>query len=130
MADLLSIAASIAGLLSLGMRVGVTLSEFIDSAQSAPTSIRAISHELDTLTCVLTYIQEVITDDNGSKVVDAELLSAALSGCMKSFQELESHLSVLSTQFQGNTVRKVWAQISWPAKEKGIAFMARRLGGT
>jgi len=128
MADPLSIAASIAGLLSLGMRIGVTLNEFITSAKSAPASVRAISDELDTLTRVLTYIQEVITKDNGSKVVDAGLLSAALSGCMKSFEELESRLSALRTQFQGNTVRKVWAQISWPTKEKEIVFMAQRLG--
>jgi len=128
MADPLSIAASIAGLLSLGMRMGVTLNEFITSAKSAPASIRAISDELDTLTRVLTYIQEVITNDNGSKVVDAGLLSAALSGCMKSFQELESHVSALRTQLQSKIMRKAWAQILWSAKEKEIALMVRRLG--
>ena len=59
--------------------------------------------------------------------MDAELLSAALSECRKSFEELESHVSALRTKFQGNTLRKVWAQILWLAKEKEIAFMTRRL---
>lgn len=99
MGDPLSIAGSISELLSLGMRMGVTLNEFITLAKSAPASIYAISDELDTLTCVLTYIQEVIADDNGSKVVNAGLLSATLNRCMKSFQELEFHLSILRTQF-------------------------------
>ena len=76
MADPLSIAASIAGLLFLGVRMGETLNEFINSARSVPAFVHAISDEFDTLTHVLAYIQEIITDDNGSKSVDAELLSA------------------------------------------------------
>ena len=112
------------------MRVGVTLNEFINSAKSAPAAVYVILTELTTLTYyVLACIQKVITDDDGnSKVVDAKLLSDVLGGCMTSFQELESYVGILRKQFQGSAIRKVWAQISWPAKEKEIPFLARRLG--
>ncbi|KAG0637415.1 hypothetical protein HOY80DRAFT_269612 [Tuber brumale] len=130
MADPLSIAGSIAGLISLATRIGVTLNEFVTSAKSAPASIRAISDELTTLTYVLARVQKVTIDhgDGGSGIVDAGLLSDVLSGCMKSFRELESHVGPLRTQFHGSFVRKVWAQMSWPAKEKEIVFLAGRLG--
>ncbi|RPB03653.1 hypothetical protein L873DRAFT_1635968, partial [Choiromyces venosus 120613-1] len=127
--DPLSIAGSIAGLISLSTRICVTLDEFATSAKSAPASVRAISDELTTLTYVLARVQKVVTDDEGSsEIVDAGLLSDVLSGCMKSFQELESHVGALRTQFQGGVLRKLWAQISWPAKEKRIASLAGRLG--
>src|SRR5437588_6288667 len=108
MADPLSITGSIAGLISLAARIGVTLNEFVTSTKSAPASVRAISEELTTLASVLEHVQKVIDDDDGSSgIVDAGLLSGVLSGCMKSCKELESHVGPLRTQFQGSFVRKV-----------------------
>lgn len=75
MADLLSLAASIAGIVAIGLHVTHVVTKFVGDTRSAPKSIRSLGVELEIL---CNTVEKVGTMTQGCTVQDVVLKSHGL----------------------------------------------------
>lgn len=126
MADPLSIAASIAGLLKLGTDVGVGLAKFCSAARAAPSLLKEVSEGLPLLCGALRRL-EVLLPELQMSAVDLESLERLLKQCNGSLCELKTVVGTLQSTFDKGGHQKMWLQATWPAKEEEISSLWAKL---
>jgi hypothetical protein len=96
MADPLSIAASVAGLLSLSLQVIKIIRKDITTVSNAPKEASELVEKLQTLTDVLQFLQEFV-DRNATLALPAStptkplVLTTIIDKCSGLLKKLESH---------------------------------------
>ena len=138
MADPLSIAASVVGLLAVSSKVIFALTKFASAITHTPRSLQRVVAEVGAVNCILGEVQRLIAwQSDGERLNNSRLgliqldhLVTTLTGCVLVFSELEKHLDDLVGAESGSKPRIIiWERISWTRKEDEIGKLMDDLHG-
>jgi hypothetical protein len=117
MTDPLSIAASVASLLSITVGVSTMVSKFIALAKGERKDIIACSNELSMLRGVLQRIQEIFLTCSDSHPL-LQQSASILSRIDECKDVLDDLLQKLSTPSSGNRFKSALQHLIWPLKNE------------
>jgi hypothetical protein len=120
MIDPLSIAGSIAGLISISKEIAVFLYTISSSAFGAPVSVKALHVEISSLQGIFHQLQRLETR---IPLPTREILQETLDGFHSIFLDLEQHLcelSGLSGLSEVSSIVLLWKRLNWTAKQPQI----------
>lgn len=123
MADPLSIASSVAGLVATAGTVSKLFYQFFQSIHDASSTARDLARTLYTLNLALSQIQETLLDPDFVSVADDKQLEAiqeSLASCTATFGTVEARVSGsgLTTTNQ-ELIRKAWSSVqAWFTETK------------
>jgi hypothetical protein len=122
MADPLSIAASLSGLISLSQQFTTVLYSFSTSALDARLSVRKLLAEIESLHTIFLQAQSFIHRPQLS-FPSCEHLATILTGCVLVYSDLERHLCSFSSLSGVSNVSGavlIWESLKWAIKEEDI----------
>ncbi|KAL8687293.1 MAG: hypothetical protein Q9218_006493 [Villophora microphyllina] len=127
MADPLSIAAGVVGVLTAAAQISSLLIEFTKNSKNAPQTARIVLSEVSDISGTLSQLQRFLLGNKFAEKSVAALLQVdhviiIMSGCVLTFSELERLLDKLKADGKG-----ILNRIQWARKEKTIASYIQRL---
>lgn len=125
MADPLSIAASISGILGIGLRVSITLADVISDAQSAHSELTELLNDVIMLCEILRKI-EASTSNWKASTADP-LLPGIFERCSASMNDLYTTINTTQEAFVNGGLSKMWLQATWFSRKKEIAAIATKI---
>ncbi|KAI8664616.1 Rho-GAP domain-containing protein [Fusarium keratoplasticum] len=128
MADPLSTAASVVGLLTAAAQISKILANVIDKARHAPKECSRIKSEVDDIRNVLVTLQLYIVGTrraarSRTSLIMVEQVVATLAACVTTFSELDTFAKAL----QNDADMKILDRLRWASKDKDIKAMLVRL---
>ena len=128
MADSLSIAASIVGLLTAALQVSQVLNDTIKKARHAPDDCKRLKGEVDEIRNMLGQLQLFILRVNHASRSRTSLLMvdqvvAILSSCVLTFSDLQ----VFAEGLQSEAAMGILERVRWMSKETELKAMLSRL---
>jgi hypothetical protein len=119
MADPLSIAASVAGLISLANEVGKIIASCVGSVKSAPDEAGRLHMELAALGVVLEQMRTFILQEDlhGSCFDDTSVLASVLGFTSDRIKDLYNKLSTLNSAAK-NRIAGVIDRLRWPLRQE------------
>ena len=126
--DPISVAASIAGLLTAAAKVSSILSSVITSAKRAPKLALSASVEVTNISVCLNQLQSFLLrtqtkSQSQENLILVEQVLVVLSDCVLVFSELEQTLDPLKLEEPWQAHRAV----KWMRREKDVAAIVTRL---
>lgn len=120
--DLLSIAASVTGLLTASAKVAGLLQTLID----APNVVQTVRVEINHFVVVLAQLQPYvmgssIADQSRTSLIEVQQIQIILTGCVLTFSELQSAIDGLGHR---STFR---ARVRWVLAESSIKELVKQL---
>ncbi|KAH6874727.1 hypothetical protein B0T10DRAFT_585904 [Thelonectria olida] len=128
MADPLSTAASVIGLLTAAAQISKILASVIDKARHAPQECSKIKTEVDDITNVLGSLQLFImgthrASRSRTSLIMVDQVVATLAATVSTFSELDT----LATALQVESEMNLLDRLRWASKEKDIKGVLVRL---
>ncbi|KAH7268879.1 Rho GTPase activation protein [Fusarium solani] len=128
MADPLSTAASVVGLLTAAAQISKILANVIDKARHAPKECSRIKSEVDDIRNVLVTLQLYIVGTrraarSRTSLIMVEQVVATLAACVTTFSELDA----FATALQNDADMKILDRLRWASKDKDIKAVLVRL---
>ncbi|KAF9769047.1 hypothetical protein IL306_013603 [Fusarium sp. DS 682] len=115
MADPLSLAASVAGLISLADLVFKTTYKFVRAAKDAKDEIQSLVDEINNLASVLRRLEALTSDlEDEGQSFDPTLRNHYLNHCYKTFNRIESRVKKASESFKRSKLDGIVRQLKWP----------------
>ncbi|KAF5647926.1 ankyrin repeat [Fusarium sp. NRRL 52700] len=115
MADPLSLAASIAGLISLADLVFKTTYKFVRAAKDAKDEIQSLLDEINNLSSVLRRLEALTSDlEDEGQSFDPTLRNHYLNHCYKTFNRIELRVKKASDSFKKSKLDGIVRQLKWP----------------
>jgi len=128
MADPLSVAASVVGLLAAGAKITKVLGVVISKARGAPENCRKIRTQVDDIIGVLSQLQLFVVGTSRASrsrtsliLVDQVIIT--LAACVTTFSELDS----FARSLQSDADMGVLDRFRWMSKEQEIKDVLQRL---
>lgn len=122
--DPFSISASIAGLLSLAGATVAKLDALFNDFRSRPAVLFSISQEISALCLVLGQLEGQLRGTTSSDMKENEkTLLAVLDLCMRTFQQIGSHISELQSRYRKGSLSKAYAFMLYPSRIKEISTL-------
>jgi hypothetical protein len=121
----LSLAASIVGLVSLGIQVGQRLNLYIDSASNAKPRVQAIATDIDLAIEVVCELKITIEDPISKELINykAQLTAAkAISQFHQVFRQTERKLPP-----PGQSGIRAYQRLKWPLTEPKVKLLRAEL---
>ncbi|KAH7410930.1 hypothetical protein BKA64DRAFT_704043 [Cadophora sp. MPI-SDFR-AT-0126] len=115
--DPLSIAASVAGLLTLTVQVIGVCESLYSDVKKRPKLLKDLSTNLNCLASVLEQLQNSLT---GEAAGEEEPLRKCLDGCHTSVKDVQAELEAVKALFVKNIVVKAYAQMTFKSKMAAI----------
>lgn len=137
MADPLSLAASVTGLISLSAQITSVLYSFATSALEARKSVDRVLSEMQTMNSIFSQVQGFIysaseesSDTERLLMISLDHLVTTLTGCVLIFSQLEKHINELVgltglANVAGMAI--VWEKVKWATKEPEIGILVEDL---
>lgn len=127
MADPLSIAAGVVGLLTAAAQISTLLATFTASTKNAPEAARVVLTEVGDIEGILKQLQSFLegkesSNRSGARLLQIDQVVKVITGCVLTFSELENLLDKLMVGAKGVLKRMQWAR-----KEKAIKELIQRL---
>ncbi len=127
MADPLSIATGVVGLITATAHVSIILTKFTKSTIAAPKHAQAVLTEVSDIDGILSHLQSFLLGLDSPNISRTSLLKVdrvvtIVSGCVLTFSELEKMLDELKT---GNL--DVLDRLKWARKESAIVDLIHKL---
>jgi hypothetical protein len=128
MADPLSVAASVVGLLTAGAQITKVLTQVINKARDAPDNCRKMRDQVEDIRSVLNQLQMfVIGTSRASRsrtsLILVDQVIVTLAACVTTFSELDSFAQSL----QSESEMGVLDRLRWLSKEKDMKDVLQRL---
>ncbi|CAG7560917.1 unnamed protein product [Fusarium equiseti] len=128
MADPLSIAASVVGIVTAAAQVSKILANVIDKTRNAPKECNRILAEVGDIQNVLTTLQLYImgarrAPRSRTSLIMVEQVVATLAACVTTFSELD----IFAIALQNDAEMKVLDRLRWSSKDKEIKAILVRL---
>jgi hypothetical protein len=123
MADPLSIAASVAGLLSLAVQTSQLITSVVSEVKGRQAGLLAIGQELASFYLVLNDLESQLSRGNVAAAANnrnPEGLNALLTGCKRTLQSIQDLLSQIRDGHQKGGLSKVQAQFTYSSKMKSL----------
>ncbi|KAF5608574.1 uncharacterized protein FSUBG_4502 [Fusarium subglutinans] len=115
MAEPLSLAASIAGLISLADVIFRTTYKFVRAAKDAKDEIQSLVDEISNLSSVLRRLEALTSDlEDEGQSFDPTLRNHYLNHCYKTFNKIESRVKKASESFKKSKFEGIVRQLKWP----------------
>lgn len=129
MADPLSIAASVAGLLSVSVKVGAIITSFISSVNDVPDSARAALSTVQGMRLTLTSVRHLIDTlsqlpKERKAMIHVRHLVVVFREAILSFSELEA---IVVPPARSSENASAWDTVKWLLEEKNIVRAVQRL---
>src|SRR5215469_16068216 len=124
--DGLSVAVSVAGLVSLALQVKEVLHKYISDVKSAEEDVENLTHELDALRDVLGRLQDFFhTNIAKAREFDttASVLANTVKSCAKSFADLDRLLKRPGR----DGMSKLPGKMKWPFHKKQVENILEKL---
>ena len=127
MADPLSLAGGVIGIVTAAAKISSLLIQFIQSSKDAPRTARTVITEVNDISGILSHLQFFLLGDESSDRSRTQLLQVdqvvtIMSGCVLTFSELEQLLDGFQKQGMDFLDRAKWAK-----KENAIGNLIQRL---
>ena len=115
--DGISAASSIAGLLSVALRVGMTVGAYVKSVKGASKGAQRMEREIQALSSVLKQLGEFLQSKDADHLAfePISVLLVATNSCKQEFSDLEKKLEKFSS---GDKASRILQRLSWPFSEK------------
>ncbi|KAF4453712.1 hypothetical protein F53441_3721 [Fusarium austroafricanum] len=115
MADPLSLAASIAGLISLADLVFKHTYKFVRAAKDAKDEIKSLVDEINNLASVLRRLEALTSDlEDEGEAFDPTLRNHYLNHCYKTFTRIETRIKKAGDSFKKSKLDGIVRQLKWP----------------
>ena len=124
MADMLGVAAGVAGLVGLALEITQITFRYVNGVKRAPASIANYIQELSALTAVMLRLQEVVDSPEShelSGVAPPSFSPQFLEDCRESMEKLKGKLEQRA-KHRGLRLRMEWSL--WPLEEKETLDLA------
>ncbi|KAI5814639.1 hypothetical protein BZA77DRAFT_356429 [Pyronema omphalodes] len=120
--DPLSIAAAIAGFLSLAGQIATMLKSYVGEVQSAPDEVQGLLSEITALRQVLRDFMMLLGKDdlNGRKFESNSVLVKAIEACQYQLEELRGRLAGLTGDSSNRKLPGWVTRMKWPLKKDEI----------
>ena len=114
--DPLSVAANVAGLVSLTLKVSSTIGSYCKSVKSARKDVQEVAQELASMHDVLRQLDELLRSQQlKTKVFEStSVLATAITICRKNVQRISSKVQKL----ESDRLASIWEKLKWPFSEK------------
>ncbi|KAL2040480.1 hypothetical protein N7G274_006923 [Stereocaulon virgatum] len=127
MADPLSIAAGVAGIMTAAAQIASLLIKFTKSAKDAPQQARVIITEVSDTSGILSHLQSFLVgsefrDRSRTSLLKVDQVVTIVSGCVLTFSELEKLLDEINIQHM-----KIPDCFKWARNESTITDLIHRL---
>lgn len=127
MADPISLAAGVVGILTAAAQISSLLIDFTRSSKDAPQTARAVLTEVDDISSTLSHLQSFLlgneySDRSRTQLLQVDQVVTIISGCVLTFSELEKLLDGLKAEGMG-----ILDRVHWARKEKAISNLVQRL---
>lgn len=129
MADGLSIASSIAGIIALGSQVSIQLYQFIENVKSASSDVRDLVHEVTGLCSVLKQLRATFTKNGGlhnHQGLSVDLRNVLIS-CEAKLEQLHVLVKAHEVQRGARYLSKKWKVWSWALQEREVRLLRAQL---
>lgn len=128
MADPLSVAAGIVGLITAAAQISQILSNVISKARHAPEECRQVRGEIDDIRNVLGQLQLFVTGANRASRTRTSLIMvdqvvATLAACVTTFSDLD----VFAESLQSENDLGILDRLRWISKDKDLKSIRGRL---
>ncbi|KAL5596937.1 uncharacterized protein BROUX77_006885 [Berkeleyomyces rouxiae] len=111
-------AMSIVGVVTLAAQVSSTLWKYTKDVKNAPTTIKSLCEEVESLRAAVTQVKALLDEPNAKKLRDPEGLEQSLN---KSRSELQSLHDKLETKWLQKMKRKCrFKSLKWPFKREDV----------
>ncbi|KAL8856197.1 MAG: hypothetical protein Q9178_007162 [Gyalolechia marmorata] len=127
MADPLSIAAGVIGILTAAAQISHLLFDSTRNSKDAPQTAQIVLTEVNEISGTLSHLQSFLLgnetlDQSRTKLLQVDQVVTVVSGCVLTFSKLEKLLDSLKTDDIG--IRDC---VRWARKEKSISGLVQRL---
>jgi len=125
MADPLSIAASIAGLLTITTRIYSTVKDFASSLADAPKSALSLLQTIEDMKLTLVLFKDLMNElstlpPEKKAMIRLDHIAITFTHCIATLSELESMVLV-------DNLSGVWDRLRWTLKEDKLTALLPRL---
>ena len=131
MADPLSVAGSVAGLVALTGTISKSVFQFFSSIKNAPENARHLVRSLYSLSIALGQIQQNLLDPDfvsEAEDKDVENLQQCLASCTAVFSQLQKKVEGSELGLDGpNPLRKTWESVNWSFTGEALEDLLRRV---
>jgi hypothetical protein len=133
MADPLSVAASIAGLVSLGIQVTQSLITFYDSYKSQDSYVARTTYKLESLLQTFHSLNKILTGrkfraDERALIVDIETSVQSCEDLVLELQEEFGKFSTSPTDRIGASIRTASRRLSYPLRQSTLQRLDENIG--
>jgi hypothetical protein len=121
----LSLAASIVGLVSLGIQVGQGLNLYIDSASNAKPRVQAIATDIDLAIQVVRELGSTIDDPTSKALINdnaQNIAAKTISQFRRVFDQIK-----LKIPTPGQTGIRAYQKLKWPFTESKVNLLRAEL---
>ena len=127
MADPLSIATGVIGVVTAASQITNLLIKFTEANKNAPAHAQHIITEVNDIRSIISQLQSYIdareaTDSSRTSLLKIDQLVAILSGCVLTFSELEKLLDQMKVEDMA-----ILDRVKWVRKETEILRLVQRL---
>lgn len=113
--DPLSIAASVAGLVSLTLEVSRTVGTYCKSVKNTRKDVQDTAQELASMYEILHQLDELLRSQQLKTKIDSNsVLAKAITVCGNSIKKISSKIQTL----ESDGLARVWEKLKWPFNEK------------
>lgn len=125
--DPVTIATSVAGLISLSAEAIQIIREYYTSVKNAPKDIRDIKTEMESLSIILQRLELLMRSDkirsNSVSFDTSSVLATALISCETKIREITAKLG----RPKESSAARVWERLKWPLSEKEVQKLLETL---
>lgn len=127
MADPLSVAASITGLIMAGIQITSTVGRFISNTTGAPVLAQTVSSEVHDFVRVLSSLQHIVLGSLGNmartSMIDVDELVITITACICTLSDLEKEVDCLAV-IDNMSIR---ARLKWAWAASTISGLIERV---
>ncbi|QPC67405.1 hypothetical protein HYE67_009636 [Fusarium culmorum] len=132
MADPLSIAASIAGLISITVETAKFLAPYVSAAKETPQIAAHVFSEIQSIEVILQGLQSLTANFGSVKAQHAALIGVSqvvtiLTDGVLLFSELQNELDSLPAKEEADEGVSLWSRLQWARKESSLNTLIVRL---
>ncbi|EKJ68345.1 hypothetical protein FPSE_11353 [Fusarium pseudograminearum CS3096] len=132
MADPLSIAASIAGLISVTVETAKFLAPYVSAAKETPQIAAHVFSEIQSIEVILQGLQSLTANFASVKAQHAALIGVSqvvtiLTDGVLLFSELQNELDSLPAKDEADEGVSLWSRLQWARKESSLNTLIVRL---
>ncbi|KAL8854179.1 MAG: hypothetical protein Q9221_001102 [Calogaya cf. arnoldii] len=131
MAEPLSLAAGVIGVLTAAAQISTLVVQFAVSSKGAPKSARTVLIEVNGISSILSHLRLFLSgdetfDQSRTQLLHVDQVLAIITGCVTTFSELEQLLDRLSVTEKANRMAAL-DRAKWARKEKTVSNLIQRL---